>query len=101
MKLTRLFIGTVAALTVVATPASADAAERSKQRAKVRTLVGHVVGQPYSPKKGQTAIPVLLYKTNARKAGLGSAAGVLIVKKKTVSVAGEQKRMAPALLRIA
>lgn len=90
----------VAAAVLVAalgTP-SALAAPAKKQRAKVATLKGQVVGQPYTAGK-RTAMPILLDAKSARRAKLKSRLGVLQLSAKRLK-APRGKRIAPGLLRV-
>src|SRR5688500_13935532 len=101
MMLARSFVGVLVAAMLLCAPGSAAAAPAGKERPKVRTLVGKVVGQPYALPYKRTAVPMMLSKASAKRARLGSVVGVLVVKKKGVRVFRQKAKVAPRLLRVA
>jgi prefoldin subunit 5 len=88
----------IAALALLVGAPVADAA-KSKPRAKVRTLTGHVVTAPYEAGR-KVVVPVLVDTRTAKRAKLAAPVGVLMLKKsKRVKVRGQRARIAPTLLR--
>ncbi|HWC28011.1 MAG TPA: hypothetical protein VG474_15580, partial [Solirubrobacteraceae bacterium] len=89
----------ITAVLLLALPATAAEAKSPKRGAKTVQLKGTVVGSPYVASPSKSAVPVLITKQSAKRAGLASPVGVVIVPRRRL-VATPEGRVLPGQLRL-
>src|SRR4051812_29901362 len=73
---------------------------QARKSVKPTALKAQIVGQPYPAGHGRTAVPVLVAQKTAKRAGLASGSGIVVIVAKRTLVVRRQRYVRTRLLRV-